>query len=304
MGMPYWEVDDGLVLLYILGRNDMELLGVTNTFGNGTLKDVIKYTKKQLEDIGRTDIPRFDGEAYHGQNPNLVPLLVRGINRYKDEIEQPEEISPAAVFLADTVAKYPGEVTILAAGPLSNLYKASLKNPSFFSQVKEIVCMGGVLEDFYIGTHQLEELNFACDPEAAHTVLHSEASVTIMNAHVCLQAPFGEEDINRLDFWPKQRIELLENWLQGFSKYIGGNVFYLWDLLLPVYVSYPELFERKMVKVQSTRKDLERGFIVLGENEGSEVNMPMHITDTEAFINILFDGWRREAELESSNWDR
>ena len=35
MGQPYREVDDGLTLLYLLGRSDVELLGITTTFGNG-----------------------------------------------------------------------------------------------------------------------------------------------------------------------------------------------------------------------------------------------------------------------------
>ena len=61
MGLPGWEVDDGLVLLYLLGRDDIDLLGITNTFGNGSLKDVAKYTEEILSDIGRTDIPRFNG---------------------------------------------------------------------------------------------------------------------------------------------------------------------------------------------------------------------------------------------------
>ena len=41
MGKPLSEIDDGLTLLYLLGREDLELVGVTTTFGNGALEDVL-----------------------------------------------------------------------------------------------------------------------------------------------------------------------------------------------------------------------------------------------------------------------
>lgn len=302
MGMPSWEVDDGLVILYLLGRTDIDFLGITNVFGNSSLKNVSQYTAELLRDIGRTDIPRYEGEAFHGQNPKFKAAL-QGVERYEGEIEQQEEITPAARFMADTVADYPGEVTILAAGPLSNLYKASLHDKSFFSNVKEIVVMGGVLENFYVGETLVEELNLACDPEASEKVLYSGTPITIMNAHVCLQAPFGKEEIERIDFWSEERKTILYNWLENFGSSLGVDVFYLWDLLLPVYISYPDLFERNEVQLTSTKKDLERGFLLRGDKgRGVTVNMPMRIKDRETFIDILFDAWQRESELEASNW--
>ena len=57
MGLPLKEVDDGLTLLYLLGRPDIELLGVTTTFGNGTAGQAYAQTQKLLQQAGRAEIP-------------------------------------------------------------------------------------------------------------------------------------------------------------------------------------------------------------------------------------------------------
>lgn len=327
MGLPAWEVDDGLVILYLLGREDIDLLGITNIFGNSSLRNVSHYTKKLLKDLGREDIPRFDGEAYQGQNPDLQKALrggrlvrllnrltggsitpfrtaVRAMDRYRGESPPGEDPSPAARFLAETAAAHPGEVVLLAAGPVSNLYKASLIDGNFFSNLKEIVIMGGYTRELVLGGRSLPELNLACDPAASRVVLFSGCPITIMNGHICLEAPFGAEDIRRLDFWPEERRAVLSSWLKGFGGLLGIDVFYLWDLLLPVYVSYPELFPRQEVRINPSEIDLRRGMLMpCGEGEGVVINMPEHIADRERFMDILFEAWKKEAELESSGWN-
>ena len=102
MGLPMKEVDDGLTLLYLLGRPDVELLGVTTTFGNGDIEEVYSQTERLLDDLEYGDIPLFKGEKERGQPP-----------------------TEAARFLADTAAAHPGEIALLATGPLGNLRAAA-----------------------------------------------------------------------------------------------------------------------------------------------------------------------------------
>ncbi|MBC8452353.1 MAG: nucleoside hydrolase, partial [Spirochaetes bacterium] len=230
MGLPSWEVDDGLILLYLLGQNDIEILGITNTFGNSSLKDVEYYTKKLLKDIDRTDIPRFSGEPFMNQNPGLT-LDIRAGNRYDGEISPQEFPSAAAKFLAEQANAYPGEISVLALGSAGNLYDAWKLDSAFYQNVKEIVLMGGYTENLYIGEVNCRELNLSCNPEAAHSMLRAECPVVIFNGHICLQAPFGKEDMKSISFWPESRISIVEDWLTAFSGHFTGGVFYLWDLL-------------------------------------------------------------------------
>ncbi len=271
MGIPYREVDDGLTLLYLLGRPDIEVVGITTTFGNGTIDEVHPITKALLQDIGREDIPLHKGAGEADQPPTA-----------------------AARFLAETVADHPGEISVLAIGPVGNLSAAAKVNDQFFEQVKQIALMGGYLRPLCIGDREVDELNLASDPRAAFDVLNAACPVTVMNAHVCLQAPCRQAHLSRLDHWRADTRQILRQWLEAMEAACGVSVFYLWDLLPAVYLTDPELFDENLVRVASTVEDLERGMLVMGEErEGAVVNMPTTIRDQERFMEVLFDAWGR-----------
>ena len=159
MGLPLKEIDDGLTLLYLLGRSDMELLGVATTFGNGAIDKVYPQTERLLHEVGRADLPVFRGERGRGQPP-----------------------PDAARFLAETVAAHAGEITLLATGPLGNLRAAAELDPAFFDNLKQIVCMGGTLRPLRIGWRNLPELNLSADPEAAFAVLNAPLRQSLSRA--------------------------------------------------------------------------------------------------------------------------
>ena len=271
LGLPRREIDDGLTLLYLLGRPDIELAGVTTTFGNGPIDAVYPQTVRMLRDLGRDDIPVFQGAGVRGQSP-----------------------TEAARFLAETAAAHPGEMTLLATGPLGNLHAAAQLDPAFFRNLKQIACMGGYLRPLRIGWRNLPELNLSADPEAAHSVLNAPCPVTLMNAHICLQAGFGWRDLRRARFWTTALRRVVRNWLVTFGLYCGVSVFYLWDLLPAIYISEPNLFDENPVEVCSTVADLETGTLVLaGNGVGARINMPARIIDRERFMAVLFAAWQR-----------
>ena len=61
MGLPNKDVDDGLTLMYLMGNNNIDLLGVTTTFGNSHIEDVFQATAKLFYDLNITDIPLKKG---------------------------------------------------------------------------------------------------------------------------------------------------------------------------------------------------------------------------------------------------
>ena len=269
MGGRFKEVDDGLTLLYLLGRPDVEILGITTTFGNGPIDDVFALTKEFLRKVGRSDIPLFKGAGARGQPP-----------------------TEAARFLAQTAAAHQGEVTVLALGPLGNLRAASEIDAAFFRNVKQVSCMGGYLRPLRLGWKKVDELNLASDAEAASVVLHSVCSVTLMNAHICLQASFDWGDLAKVRHWGRDTRGAIRRWLIGHALACGLGKFYLWDLLPAVYVSHPELFDATRVWVRSTDTDLETGSIILGApGEGAAIHMPERILDVARFREVLFSAW-------------
>ena len=118
-----------------------------------------------------------------------------------------------------------------------------------------------------------------------------------MNAHVCLQAPFGKADLARADFWDAATQAIVQAWLWTFGAFFGVDVFYLWDLLPAVYLSHPELFESKVVRVRATVNDLVHGTLVpVTGDEGALIQMPSHILDPARFQDILFAAWQAVAK--------
>lgn len=268
----FWEVDDGLVLSYLLNKPEANLLGVTTTFGNRTYNH--KYTVKQLAQADREDVSLFKGE----QKPN-------------------DGVTAAARFIAEEVAKYPGEVTIIAAGPVGNVAAAAEIDSNFYENVKEIVIMGGYTEDLSLGSREIDELNLSADYKATHEIINSGAKVTIMTGQACLDAPFYFSDLRKLENFPANWKFFLFFWT-GLQKVgLGNDFFVLWDLLPTVYAFHPEYFEENLVHINSTLDDLQTGMLKITDDESAPViNLPNGIANTDAFFEDLFIHWNKQGK--------
>ena len=271
MGLPRQEIDDGLTLMYLLGRPDITLLGVTTTFGNGAIDRVYAQTEWLLHRLGHPDIPLYRGQGQRGEAP-----------------------TPAAHFLAQSAAAHPGEITLLATGPLGNLHAAAQLDTNFLQNLGQIVCMGGYLHGLHIGWRDVAELNLSANPEASWAVLRAPCPVTLMNAHVCLQAAFGWRQLRAIRSWPRDLRRMVWGWLLAFGLYCGVPAFYLWDLLPAVYISFPDLFDHHPVCLRSTVDDLTDGTLVVSDEQHCPlVNMPARILNKRRFYAHLSDAWTR-----------
>jgi len=200
-------------ILLLLQSKDVEVLGITIPSGDGWRDENVSHTLRLLEIAQRTEIPVFPGavfplvntqsrtklwEALYGQlfykgawteewpaegavrrtpyhaDPYLVPPSPAGQPTIKPAPES------AASFLSRVVHEFPGQVTILAAGPLTNIALTARLDPQFASLAKELVFMGGSFNPTpadnpfaaeYVNATR-REFNMRFDPEAATIVLH------------------------------------------------------------------------------------------------------------------------------------
>lgn len=177
--------DDGMALALALNSPELEVLGITTVAGNKSLEQGTADVLRMLEVAGRTEIPVYRGadmpllhekSAYaatvHGKwwsdDPASAPW--GGFAR------KPPERESAVEFLLRTVLARPGQVTLLAIGPLTNVAMALRLEPRFAASVKQIVIMGGALATLPDGAGNITpnaEFNFWVDPEAAKAVLRS-----------------------------------------------------------------------------------------------------------------------------------
>ncbi|CAN9498237.1 unnamed protein product [Ophioblennius macclurei] len=171
-------VDDAQAIMVALSHPKVEVIGITCCHGNTPLDKVLKNTLRVLNVCGRMDIPVFRGCG--------KPLLGRKIHAsdYHGEDglgDVPDPDAPgldkvegrkAAQALIKMVKERPGEVTLVATAPLTNLALAVLLDPSLPKKLKALYIMGGNTESRG-NTSVCGEFNFVADPEAAHIVLDS-----------------------------------------------------------------------------------------------------------------------------------
>ncbi|HJO37577.1 MAG: nucleoside hydrolase [Vicinamibacterales bacterium] len=182
-GLP--PTDDGWALALALGSPELEILGVTTVAGNFSVERATADVLKMLEISGREELP-----VYRGADMPLVHAPSDFARReygewYSDDpppmpaggfASKSAESSSAMDFMVRTVLDAPGEVTIVAIGPLTNVAMAIRQHPRFASSVKQLVIMGGAiarLPDGHGNVTPNAEFNFWVDPEAARSVLRA-----------------------------------------------------------------------------------------------------------------------------------
>ncbi|MFR3685787.1 MAG: nucleoside hydrolase [Enterococcus sp.] len=262
-GLADHDVDDGLTLLYLLGSPTIDLLGVTLTYGNGSLGEVEKMTKELQQRLTLS----FD---YYSANQ--------------------------AYYLVKQVNLYPNEVTILATGALTNLSEALRIDPNFFEKVQEVVLMGGTTEPLKVNHHLVTELNFSCDPVAAKSVLLSHMNITIMNGHMTSEAFFSRHEMNQFLTLVETTInqdtlkwihQTLENWIKWNEKVFGFSGFCNWDMTTAVYLERSDLFSQEQYSLSEKQMNLTQGRMTLTDKSDYSIKMPKRILDIAEFNQLV-----------------
>jgi inosine-uridine nucleoside N-ribohydrolase len=158
----------------------------------------------------------------HAHGPYDVPPMAEGMPTTKPMDED------AAHFLVRQVRAHPHEVTIYAAGPMTNIALAIAIDPEFASLTKGIVLMGGSLnpatDDPEFATSPRHEFNFWFDPEAAHIMLRADwPRIDVTTVDVSIKAPFTEAMLKEIAKSDSPTAKYIAAWSQ--------DRYYLWDEL-------------------------------------------------------------------------
>ncbi|HYS65310.1 MAG TPA: nucleoside hydrolase [Paraburkholderia sp.] len=184
-------VDDAMALVFQALHPDIELLGLTSVFGNATI-ETTTLNARFLAGRFAPGVPVAQGAAaplkclapeplarIHGDNGlGNITLETGG--------EAALDTRPAHRFIIDTVRAHPGEVTLIAVGPLTNLALALADDPRIASLVKQVVIMGGAFgTDGVLGNvTPAAEANILGDPDAADIVFGAPWPVAIVGLDV------------------------------------------------------------------------------------------------------------------------
>ncbi len=140
------DIDDAFALALALHSPELQILGVTTTFGDTELR--AKLASRLLTEAGRPDIPVFAGTPTQTKSTFTQRRYAEG-----GHLSNPSNAS-AVDFILEQIRRYPNEVTLIGIGPLVNVGAVIAKDPAIFRQLKRVVIMGGSVYrgyDNYIG---------------------------------------------------------------------------------------------------------------------------------------------------------
>ncbi|WP_200224307.1 nucleoside hydrolase [Rhodoferax fermentans] len=184
-------VDDAMALYYALAHPDIEVVGITTTFGNVYVEQAATNALYLSALAGRL-IPVTQGVAQPlvktAEPPPDYIHGADGLGNLPHRLATQGKLDPrsSAEFIVDMARQYPGEITLVAVGPLGNLATALQLAPELPTLVREVILMGGaVLESGNVSP--VAEANIWNDPHAADAVFTAGWPLTMVGLDVTHQ---------------------------------------------------------------------------------------------------------------------
>jgi inosine-uridine nucleoside N-ribohydrolase len=264
-------IDDAMTFYYAHGSAQTDLVAITTIFGNVTVEDATQNALWLAESV-QTQTPVYQGaKTPLSITPNTPSVHVHGERGFGDMIRRNISTSAraesAAAFLTAQAASRPGELTVCAIGPLTNIALALDIDPNFIGNLRQLVIMGGSLEaGGNITPHA--EANFWNDPHAANKVLTAPGSGTVIlvGLDVTTRISFFQSDYDEMaGKSPKVGgflKDIGEFYMRFYETITGKHQAYLHDPTALIACETPELFTMRNVPLK---------VVTEGENIGEMV---------------------------------
>ena len=288
--------DDAIALLLALGSPELELLGVTTTYGNQTLEKTTANALRVLELAGRTDVPVASGASTPLERELVVAAHVHGESGLDGPTLPPPSVEPvstdAVAWIAEALARSPAPVTLVPTGPLTNIARYLTSHGT--AGVERIVLMGGAIAEGNMTP--AAEFNVWADPEAAQVVFGAGLDVTMIGLEVTHKAVTGPQVQERLRETGSIGVfvaELVDFFTVYHRQTYGGDGAPIHDAVAVAHLLRPGLVETKLRNVEVEREsELCRGRTVVDLWLRTDRPANAHVgvdLDTEAFFDLLVE---------------
>ena len=286
-------VDDAFALLYALSHPKIEVIGITTVFGNVPV-DIATNNALILSEKSGLNTRVYTGASKpQDRTVNNFPNFIHGndgfgnINHSKSKLTKSN--IDAENFIIQSVLNYPGQLNIIAIGPLTNIANSLKKKPSIAKAIKSITLMGG---SWMAGGNitPVAEANIYNDPEAAETVFNSGLPIKMVGLDVTHKVFLSHNDISKLSLMDNHSgkfLKKISNFYINFyreTRNMDGCFFH--DATAVIAFTNPELFEFKKGKVFVSKDDLTRGQTVVFDSHTEHETLP---ADDRKNINIAND---------------
>jgi purine nucleosidase len=255
-------VDDAITLFYLaklIRRGDVELIAAGSVHGNVTAEVGALNTLRVLELAGHGDVPVTVGAARPMAQPLHVATAVHGDDGLGQTYPPAPAGRPAEGTAAEQIVRlaraHPGELTLLAIGPLTNLGLALLLDPELPALVREVVVMGGAL-DYAGNITSHAEANIWHDPEAAELVLSAGWPVVLVPLDATMPTEVGPEWLDRLAAADGEIARfsagVIEHYAGYYTRWLGRRTCVIHDALAAMIAVDPAIarYEEAPVRVE------------------------------------------------------
>ncbi len=271
------DIDDAFALALLLRSPEVKLLGITTAFGDTELR--ARLVDRYLAAVGREEIPVKAGVPTPATNHFTQAAYA---------LHEPERKHGDAVgFLLREIRVHPGQITLIAIGPLFNEQAAIARDPAAFRKLKRVVLMGGSIERGYDdeksgNDHQppSAEWNIRCDPAGLRALLKSGVPVFMMpldSTQVHLTLPELGQILSHGSPLTDQLTLLYHEWT-GASPWRMPT---LYDPMAAAYAIHPELCPAQPMRVDVDDNGFTRP---VGGSPNAEVCLK---SDEKAFMDFL-----------------
>ena len=295
-------VDDAHAILLALAHPDVQVEALTTVSGNASI-DLTTANALKILDVAEKEIPVFRGCDRPLVNTPAYAAYVHGEDGLGDcgisvskQKPQTEHAVQALVRLANA---NPGELTLVAIGPLTNLAVALRLDPELPNKFKRLVIMGGAIYSKGNAGSLTAEFNIHTDPEAAHIVFSSWPMLTLLSWETTLAHTFRRDVLDQFFNLGTSRAKFFHDTNQKILGFIKER----WDqdmLFAPDGLAMAAAIEPSIVTKSETKYvaielhgSLTRGQTVVdwSNTTKKEANTEIiHAVDQERFIQLMENG--------------
>jgi inosine-uridine nucleoside N-ribohydrolase len=240
-------IDDALAMCLALHEPLLDVLAVTATGGTVSPEQATENVQAIVEHLDPPRLPRLGAasadqilrtDARHLFGPN-------GLCGAHFAVAQRHHRHSSVKVICDEVRAAPGEVTIVATGPLSNIASALQQQPDLAALVGHLIILGGTLAGPGNVT-AAAEFNIYCDAEAARAVFRSPVTKTLIPIDITSRVMLDLDVLERIPDGDSRCGQLLRQLLPGafraYRQHLGLEGIRLHDTVAVIAALKPELF--------------------------------------------------------------
>lgn len=269
-------VGDALAICLALNHSDLDVVAVTATGGNVSPRQASRNVQAVVEQVDPIRWPRI-GFADENQSLRTDGRELWGVDGLCGAVLGMAELHqqhPSIRVLAEEIRNAPGEVTIIAGGPLSNLASVLMLDPDLGTKIGHLIVVGGTLDGLGDVT-AAAEFNIYCDAESAQRVFKSRMTTTLLPCDVTSEVCLTFDVLNNLpsESSPVGRLlrNLMPGALQAYRQRRGMEGMYVPEAVAVAAVLHPELFVTEEFHCDvETEGTITHGATVIDRRRGHE----------------------------------